>query len=497
MKRTISILLAAVLCLALFAGIPFRSAEAAGTKYRALLVGETLFGSETALRNRSDVIHMSEMLSSVTGPTGEKFDVQTALNTSYNALKSLISSTFKSATENDISLFFIATHGDSEGDGDLVLTDGSYYYWLDFATLANWLNTYVKGKVIVILESCGSGSAVYANGADETEQADTFDAEAFNQKAINAFRAYETRAGELRDSKFYVLTAAAHHQDSWGYEGYYSGNYFTDWLVEGVGSDDRMPADTNNDCIVTLNELYKHIAQHNTDPITYQGVDYYQEVQVYPENRSFPMFRRGGDLVNWVKSNGKWYCYDKSNKMLKGWQKINGTWFYFDKNGVLQTGWLLDAGKWYYLEPMPDENTFDPYITGSIFTDGWRMVDGRWYYFNPGGHIARNTWKEIENGSGNWYYFSDGGQMVTGWQKLNGSWYLFNPGGTLVTGWRKSGQYWYYLGTGAMRTGWQKLGGKWYYFRTASENPEGAMVTGTYTIKGVTYVFDENGVWVS
>ena len=36
---------------------------------------------------------------------------------------------------------------------------------LSFSTLANWLSTYVRGTVIVILESCGSGSSVYISDA--------------------------------------------------------------------------------------------------------------------------------------------------------------------------------------------------------------------------------------------------------------------------------------------------------------------------------------------
>ena len=39
-----------------------------------------------------------------------------------------------------------------------------------------------------------------------------------------------------------------------------------------------------------------------------------------------------------------------------------------------------------------------------------------------------------------------------------------------------------------MQTGWKQISGKWYFFSN------GAMVTGTVTIKGVIYHFDENGV---
>ena len=213
------------------------------------------------------------------------------------------------------------------------------------------------------------------------------------------------------------------------------------------------------------------------------------------ENELFTEQTREATVTGWQLYEEQGYYLDEESKAVTGWKKIDGKWFFFDEEGVLKTGWLLDDGKWYYLEP-EGENGIEFGVTGTIFTDGWRKVDGRWYFFNPGGHIARNTWKEIPDGSGNWYYFSDGGQMVTGWQYLNGSWYYFNPGGTLVTGWRKINGNWYYLGTGAMRTGWQKIDGLWYYFKKLPDEPEGAMVTGEYVINGKTYYFDDNGVWI-
>ena len=41
-----------------------------------------------------------------------------------------------------------------------------------------------------------------------------------------------------------------------------------------------------------------------------------------------------------------------------------------------------------------------------------------------------------------------------------------------------------------MVTGWVNLGGSWYYL-----GPDGAMFTGTHTINGRVYTFDESGVW--
>ena len=77
---------------------------------------------------------------------------------------------------------------------------------------------------------------------------------------------------------------------SWGHEGGSgSGNYFTDWLIEGIGSSGHMPADTNSDNVVTLHELYTYISQYDT--VTFQG-SYTQQVQVYPTNSSYKLFKR-------------------------------------------------------------------------------------------------------------------------------------------------------------------------------------------------------------
>ena len=264
--------------------------------YRALLIGEEDF-SPICTRNRGDVEHMKTMLGTVKGPKGTKYTVTTKFDLGYSAVESAIKSAFKSTTSQDVSLFFIATHGNSDGDGELALTDGSF---LDFATLAGWLNSYVKGKVIVIIESCGSGSAIYQNKAEATaamnaaKEADDL----LVKKAVEAFAKVDeaemanTGVGAMRQSKFYVLAASAHHQMSWGHESGDAGNYFTDWLVEGIGSSGSMPADTNSDGYVTLKELYTYIAQYDSYTF-YDGYDYYtQQVQYYPENSTYKLFKR-------------------------------------------------------------------------------------------------------------------------------------------------------------------------------------------------------------
>ena len=261
--------------------------KAATTAYRALLIGESGFGDGT--RNQCDADHMAAMLASIKGPNGRNYTTTTMYNLDAEEVRAGIESTFANTKDADVSLFFIATHGNSDGDGELLMDD---YGLLDFETLANWLNQYIKGKVIVIIESCGSGSAIYEGNAAAAQAAD----ELLVSKAIEAFTKVDEAemenagVGAMRQSKFYVLAASAHHQMSWGHEGGSgSGNYFTDWLIEGIGDSGHMPADTNNDNVVTLHELYTYISQFDT--VTFQG-SYTQQVQVYPTNSSYKLFKR-------------------------------------------------------------------------------------------------------------------------------------------------------------------------------------------------------------
>ena len=234
-------------------------------------------------------------------------------------MRQMLQTEFADTTEYDVSLFFVATHGYSNGDGDLEL---SFFGGLNqqdieahmkgkrslsFDTLASWLKQYVKGDIIVIIQSCGAGSAIYSstgvqNGAMAKESLDDAEDE-FLSRAIEAFARADAEeaprsgdsangTGAMRQSRFYVLAASRHHELSWGSEskGY---NYFTKWLTEGVGTSGNMPADTNNDGVVTLTELFNYIKQYNTYGIksSDDGKIYYQHVQRYPVGSQYPLFR--------------------------------------------------------------------------------------------------------------------------------------------------------------------------------------------------------------
>ena len=301
----------------------------AGTAYRALLISESTFyrfedGSpydgriETIGRNAGDVSNMSAMLQSVTGPEFGRYSITTADDVLQDEIHSLINSSFAGADEDDVSLFFIATHGDVYGDagdyyaGALEVTSTDYDSWLlaelYLSDLAGWLAA-VPGKVIVIIESCGSGAAVYSTEPGFAENSrdvrGAFSPARFDRQVIDAFADADpgitvtvrdgegARVGEFRQNKFYVLTAARFRELSWGTEGSRPHNYFTQWLIQGVGASGAMPADTDASGTVTLNELFLYI-KPISDNYNFGSTDnpVYQHVQVYPSNCGYELFRR-------------------------------------------------------------------------------------------------------------------------------------------------------------------------------------------------------------
>ena len=173
--------------------------------------------------------------------------------------------------------------------------------------LASWLKQ-VPGQVVVIIDSCGSGAAVYnsnggpgdavANASAKGASAD-FSPEAFDEAVVNAFESEDKgvmapgidEGAFVIRNKFYVLTASAYQEACWTKGDKYS--YFTKWLTDGIKTKGSMPADADKNKLTTLNELYKYIKKQGSKlEIEANGVKYKQHVQVYPSNSGFELFYR-------------------------------------------------------------------------------------------------------------------------------------------------------------------------------------------------------------
>lgn len=240
-------------------------------QYRAVLVGENNYASSPL---KGCVNDMNALAGTFKG-FGAPITVKTLPNSSKAQILNAISSTFKDAKDNDISIFSYSGHGtDTGGTGSYqgalcaISSSGSVEY-ITFAELASAFSQ-VKGRVIILLDSCHSGASIAKSGGMDA-------LDAFNQSAIDAFSGYwlETEEapegakwGEFKQSKFIVITAASYDQSSWDgrYDG--SGNYqgaFTAALVKGIGGtypngaySGSMPADSNKDKKLTLKEVYTY-----------------------------------------------------------------------------------------------------------------------------------------------------------------------------------------------------------------------------------------------
>ena len=297
--------------------VTVKSGTSGETVYRALLIGEENFsGQSVCTRNRGDVTAMTKMLNSITGPAGGNFSIVKKYDLSASQVLSAVKNAFSGADDDDVSLFFIATHGDVDYTGDyagaLAMSPSGSLLLKD---LANALNA-VPGKVIVVLESCGAGAAVYPNGGNSNNDGKALyedikrRATQFDEAVIRAFSGadpgivvtlqpndVQANTGEFRvDNKFYVLTASRYQELSWGMESGKSEtsyNYFTMWLTQGIGTSGAMPADANSNNQTTLDELYRYISKVGDDYQfrTDSGV-YYQHVQVYPADSDYVLFCR-------------------------------------------------------------------------------------------------------------------------------------------------------------------------------------------------------------
>ena len=282
------------------------------TVHRALLIGERNYPnySDPILEGPdNDINAMANLLS---GP-GSAYagHITKKLNATRQEILSGITTAFAGATAQDVSLFYFSGHGITSGTyaGALAPSDYNGYAnaLITAPQLASALSA-VPGTVVVILDSCGSGSVIYARdaGGQEVVSVEAFDPVQFNKAFINAFASAEPKArtGELLSSKFKVFTASAYNQLSYTWT-YYISSVGAYWpfghmtyhltmgagLVHGTSSVLPIaPADSNSNGIVTLLEAYNYVAPRVG--IDGAGAAYAQTIMIYPTNGDFDLFAR-------------------------------------------------------------------------------------------------------------------------------------------------------------------------------------------------------------
>lgn len=135
--------------------------------------------------------------------------------------------------------------------------------------------------------------------------------------------------------------------------------------------------------------------------------------------------------IQWKKSGGKYYAYDKDGSQITGWrQDQDGKWYYLDpQTGVMATGLRYINGKAYVF-----------HSSGAREHDRWIQVNGKWYYLNSWGAGVVKYWKQSGN---KWYFLQADGTMATSkWIKWHYQWYYVGKDGAMYTNRRTPDGYW-------------------------------------------------------
>nr|WP_241525218.1 caspase family protein [Streptococcus oralis] len=197
---------------------------------------------------------------------------------------------FESSTESDVNYLYFTCHGGRDGRIYIGSDKTAFSGW----ELASILKQY-KGKFVVMLDCCYSGTIINADKSDEkaiSKSEEVFD----EQKFLAGFSTGDvaSKNGEMLDSKFLVLCASWQGEES--YSTYGGGSLATRYWAMGTGWNPLQNikispvADVNKNGRVTLDELYQYSYSQVLEVISRSNKQ--QHVSVYPENSQFVLFQK-------------------------------------------------------------------------------------------------------------------------------------------------------------------------------------------------------------
>ena len=186
----------------------------------------------------------------------------------------LLDDAFKSSTDNDLNFFYFTGHTifeDSRPLGINLDKENRTYY--AYELLAKKLNLY-KGKMIVILDTCGS-EAFIVDGINKLR----------DKSRISAL----CSCGYYEESELGYIYPTPYYWDALGVRH----NAFTYALGKGLGyfTDETVYADVNNNGNVSLQELYEYVRK-NVRPVKKVNV------KMFSLNSSSNIFSYGGPRVS-------------------------------------------------------------------------------------------------------------------------------------------------------------------------------------------------------
>ena len=248
-------------------------------EYRALLIGigDYMFFSSVDLTSPPyNVKRFKDIFEECKfGEYETEFEVINTLvdfeTTKENILNGILE-TFADADENDVNYFYYMGHG-GKSQGIPVITGTDTRFTLETSITVHELEEHlsmVSGTKVVFIESCHSGN--FINKGNDN----------FNDSVIDIFS--RKSKDSLNKENYQVLTSSAGEQHTYTH-GIWS--YFCRGLLEGAK---ELNADVNKDKKVDLTELYNYI-----DKWVNENCPKNQDVQIYPEESTFPIMEFGGE----------------------------------------------------------------------------------------------------------------------------------------------------------------------------------------------------------
>lgn len=260
--------------------------------YRALLIGNYDYpGTSNDLQGPpNDVNRMYTIFNNAGfGLNQTKFsNIRKVTNATKQQVFDDIETTFNGATSNDVSYFFYSGHGASDDNTAYLCTVDENQDFISIDQLKQELDK-IPGTKIIVLDSCFSGGFISRNLNTTVVGNNT----SFNKKVIQKFTNSGTKY--LTGSTYKVLTASSSTQTSvetYSDEDKLYLGVFTKFLTAGCGYNGEYYADTDSNNSVSLDEAYQYIKDNVTS----------QDVQLYPENDTFPFVENGYTGIESVKT---------------------------------------------------------------------------------------------------------------------------------------------------------------------------------------------------
>ncbi len=265
--RNVLTLLLVWLCLPLCVQAEAGDAALGGGRVnRALLVGCDRFLSQPDT-SPSSANNVERMATTLTGGTLALDLLLTRPEGvgSMGDLAALVLDAFDGADENDVSIFYISTHGmwqDGMGSSGmtLLLSDGVSEVGVTAVQLRTLFDQ-IPGKKVLILDACHAG-AMIGKGIDG--------------QLVNVFAGPD----------YVVICSSGGAEESWYWSGDIDGErlagagYFSSALVRALSVEGGFCADDNRDGVITLTELKRCLLDTHGASV----------VRTYPEESDFPVF---------------------------------------------------------------------------------------------------------------------------------------------------------------------------------------------------------------